>query len=131
MKAEPMSMQVTVTLRDEIYEQADQLARQTGRKVQDVLTRLLDISLTQVIDPRLTGAVETLSDDDVLTLTHSRMASHLNKRMSQLLDKQQRASGLDALEQHELSLLLNHYQEGTLRKAQALAEATRRGIHTA
>jgi hypothetical protein len=123
-----MTMQVTVTLRDEIYKQAEHLAGLTGRRVQDVLSRMLDISLAQVMEPEITGPVESLPDADVLALTRIRMQPRLNTRMSALLDRQQ-AGELDALEQHELSLLLNHYQEGTLRKAQALAEAVRRGLH--
>lgn len=50
-----------------------------------------------------------------------------DQRLSTLLDQQQ-ARQLRAEERVELVALMQVYQEGLLRKAQALAEAVRRGL---
>ena len=55
------------------------------------------------------------------------MDAVLNARMSALLDRQQ-AGRMNESEEYELSLLIYVYQEGSLRKADALLEANRRGL---
>jgi uncharacterized protein YnzC (UPF0291/DUF896 family) len=50
-----------------------------------------------------------------------------DRRLSELLDRQQ-ASALTADERAELHTLMQTYQEGQLRKAQALREAVGRGL---
>jgi hypothetical protein len=57
------------------------------------------------------------------------MAPEQDRRLSVLLQKQQERV-LSAAEQTELLLLMQVYQEGVLRKAQALREAVRRGLRT-
>jgi len=68
-----------------------------------------------------------LSDDSVLALADSQMEPDLDKRLSVLLGKQQESELLE-VERRELAALMQAYQEGLLRKAQALAEAVRRGL---
>jgi hypothetical protein len=55
------------------------------------------------------------------------MEPDLDKRLSVLLGKQQGGELLE-VERRELAALMQAYQEGLLRKAQAQAEAVRRGL---
>jgi hypothetical protein len=123
-----MSTQVTLTLQDNAYERAEQLAKLSGRDISDVLTVMLQASLPP-LDAllQLTKPTESLSNQEILLLANSRMDAAQNQRMSMLLEKQQ-SGDLDEVERYELSLLLHAYQEGSLRKAQALAEAVQRGL---
>ena len=61
-----MSTQVTITLPDDVYRDAERLAQQTGRDVADVIASTLEISLAPLRQPA--QPVETLSDEDVLAL---------------------------------------------------------------
>jgi hypothetical protein len=123
-----MSTRVTVTLTDETYRRAEYLARLTGRDVEDILTEALSISL-QSFDSHspLRMPVADLSDGEVLALADSTMEASQDQRMSELLYKQQ-AGELTPDEQPELTALMQVYQHGLLRKAQALNEAVRRGL---
>jgi hypothetical protein len=72
-------------------------------------------------------AVSSLSDQDVVALSESRLQPQEDERLSELLDKQGEAL-LTADEQSELLGLIQIYQEGLLRKAQALQESVQRGL---
>ena len=72
-------------------------------------------------------AVTSLSDEEVVALTELQMLPEQDRRLSTLLQKQQERT-LSAPEQAELILLMQVYQEGLLRKAQALREAVQRGL---
>ncbi|MCL4251079.1 MAG: hypothetical protein KJ065_23210 [Anaerolineae bacterium] len=121
-----MSAQVTLNLPDELYRRAQQLAARSGREVADILTATLAATLpNDTTEPP--KRVEQLDDREILALAESQMNERLEARMSVLLEVQQ-AGTLDDAEAFELSLLLYRYQEGSLRKAEALAEAVRRGL---
>jgi hypothetical protein len=123
-----MSTQVTLTLPDETYRRAEHLARLTGRSIADVLTDTLDISLQPLGSKLVTGkSVSELGDAEVLELADSQMAAAQSTRFNELLDKQQ-AGKLPDSERPELLALMQVYQEGLLRKAQALNEAVKRGL---
>jgi hypothetical protein len=62
-----------------------------------------------------------------LALTELQMLPAQDRRLSALLQKQQ-AQALSDPERAELLALMQVYQEGLLRKAQALREAVRRGL---
>lgn len=123
-----MSMQVTITLPDEVYRQAQQLAQITNRAVAEVLTETIASGLLQ-IDPLSVEIqnIEELSDRAVLDLAESQMAPARSRRFSRLLDRQQ-AGALTGEERAELNALMQHYQIGLLHKAQGLQEAVRRGL---
>ena len=101
------------------------MAASAEQPVQGVLTEVLATALTaweaqgQPIPP--------LSDGQVLAICDSEMAPEQNDRLSELLDKQQ-AGTLRPDEQPELWALMRIYELGQLRKAEALAEAVRRGL---
>ncbi len=124
-----MSTQVTLTLPDEIYRRAEWLAQLTSRDVTDILSATIELSL-----PAINAGVEQavrpmaeLSDAEVLALTDLQMEATQDQRLSQLLDHQQAGELTDA-DRATLIGLMQGYQEGLLRKAQALQEAVRRGL---
>ncbi|MBX3084346.1 MAG: hypothetical protein KF716_22105 [Anaerolineae bacterium] len=123
-----MSMQITLTLPDETYRRAIQLARLTGRDLAEVLVNTLDISL-QPLGTELAAdkPVTALSDAELLAVAGSQMEAQQDQRISDLLDKQQ-AGSLTEAERPELLALMQVYQQGLLRKAYALNEAVRRGL---
>jgi hypothetical protein len=123
-----MSTQVTVTLPDEVYRSAVRLAQLTRSEVADVLSDTLTLSLPALHqDSEVLPPIETLSDADILALTALELPPAQDRRLSALLERQQAGSLTDA-ERGELLTLMQAYQEGLLRKAQALQEAVRRGL---
>jgi hypothetical protein len=123
-----MSTQITVTLPDDVLHRAESLARRVGRPVADLLAETIELSL------RPLGAatpeekpITTWSDEEVLAAVELTMPAAEDQRLSILLDRQQ-AGLLTSGEPAELMALMQLYQEGLLRKAQALREAVRRGL---
>ncbi|MFN5964395.1 MAG: hypothetical protein ACK46E_04510, partial [Pseudanabaena sp.] len=66
-----------------------------------------------------------LSDQQVIALTELQMEPSQDQRLSQLLQTQQERI-LTTSEQSELEMLMEIYQAGLLRKAQALNESVKR-----
>ncbi|PKO18625.1 MAG: hypothetical protein CVU38_21610 [Chloroflexi bacterium HGW-Chloroflexi-1] len=124
-----MSTQVLVTLPDETYRRADHLARLAGRATPDLLADTIVLSLPS-LNPRLEThrPVSALPDAEVLALTALQMKPAQDRRLSLLLGKQQAGLLTEEAERFELFTLMQVYQEGLLRKAQALHEAVRRGL---
>jgi CopG-like RHH_1 or ribbon-helix-helix domain, RHH_5 len=125
-----MAARVVVTLPDDVYRRVEQLAQLTNRDVADLLADTITLSLPPLdLSSRSVQAVTSLSDEDVLALTELQMLPAQDRRLSALLQKQQ-AQALSDPERAELLALMQVYQEGVLRKAQALREAVRRGLRT-
>jgi hypothetical protein len=123
-----MATRIVVTLQDEVYRRVEQLAQLTSRDVADLLADTIALALPPLDVP--TGpvrAVTSLSDEEVLALTELQMVPEQDRRLSALLQKQQEEA-LSAPERAELFALMQVYQEGILRKAQALREAVWRGL---
>jgi hypothetical protein len=122
-----MSSQVTITLPDEVYRSAMRLAQLARREVEDVLTDALTLSLPSLHqDSDVVPPIETLSDADILALTTSELQPAQDRWLAALLEGQ--AGSLTNTERGELLTLMQAYQKGLLRKAQALQEAVRRGL---
>ncbi|WP_242053784.1 hypothetical protein [Nostoc sp. FACHB-888] len=68
--------------------------------------------------------VSVLSDEQVLVLTELQMEAEQDARLSEMLDRQQSGT-LSEGDHSELQTLMQVYQEGLLRKATALSEASR------
>ena len=123
-----MSTRVVINLPDEVYHRAEHLAQLINCDVADILADTVALSL-----PALSPQSETvrpvteLADEEVLTLIKLQMKPKQNRRFSLLLERQQ-AGELSDAERSELLALMQLYQEGLLRKAQALHEAVRRGL---
>lgn len=125
-----MAMQVLVTLPDAVYNRVARLAELTRREVVDLVAETVALALEPCVVAGETGpAVTALADAEVLALTTLQMRPADDRRLSALLQKQQ-AQVLTAREQAELATCMQRYQEGLLRKAQALHEAVRRGLRT-
>ena len=76
---------------------------------------------------RSTQSVSELSVEELLAVADSQMGPAQDQRFSELLHNQQ-AGMLTNDQSAELLVLMQIYQEGLLRKAQALNEAMRRGL---
>ena len=123
-----MTVRVVVDLSDDVYRRAESLALVTRRKVSEVLADTIEISLPAISGrPRLNRSIADLTDQRVLALTNLQMDPDQDMRLSVLLNKQQ-AGQLTEAERSELWALMQVYQEQLLQKAQALAEAVRRGL---
>jgi hypothetical protein len=123
-----MSKLVVVDLPDEIYRRAESLARLARREVGEVLADAITLSLSSLDGPSVEGSpMAGLSDRDVVELTALQLPPAQDRRLSQLLDRQQ-AQELTETERTDLQALMQQYQQGLLRKAEALNEAVRRGL---
>jgi hypothetical protein len=123
-----MSTQVTLTLSDELYEQAKRWAAITQRGLSETLTDALTIVLTPVhTTPEFEQPVATLSDEEVLALSQAHMEANLGGRLGALLEKQ-REGTLAESEHSELLALMQVYEQLWIRQSEALAEAVRRGL---
>ncbi len=123
-----MNAQVIVDLPEDVLQRATRLAQLTSRKLSDVLVDTLDLSLPALGQPETNAEPLTqFSDKAILALTQLEMSPDNDSRLSDLLYKQQ-ASPLSEVERMEMARLMQIYQDGLLRKAQALAEAARRAL---
>jgi len=123
-----MATRVVVTLQDDVYRRVERLAQLTSRDVADLLAETITLLLPPLdVSAESVQAVTSLSDEEVVELTELQMLPEQDRRLSTLLQKQQERT-LSAPEQAELVLLMQVYQEGLVRKAQALREAVRRGL---
>jgi hypothetical protein len=123
-----MSTQVTLSLPDNVYHQATQLAQLMNQNVSLVLAETLENVLSPLGSSTTNlRPVEELSDPKVLDLVDLRMDKAQGKRLGKLLDRQQ-SGKLDDQERNELAGLMQVYHENLVRKAQALREAVRRGL---
>jgi hypothetical protein len=123
-----MSAQITVTLPEDVLQRAEWWAQRAGRSVPELLADAIEASLSP-LGPPAAGErlLTTCSDDEVLAAAAARMADNDDERLSELLDRQQAGLLADG-ESAELTALMLLYQQGWLRKAQALREAVQRGL---
>ena len=123
-----MATRVVVTLQDDVYRRVERLAQLTRRDVADLLADTITLSLPALdVSTEPVPAVTALVDGEVLALTALQLPPAQDRRLSTLLQQQQ-AQELSAPEHAELFALMQLYQEGLLRKAQALREAVRLGL---
>ena len=123
-----MNTQVTVTLPDELYEQASRWAAITRRDLPETIADVLSIALTPMhAASGLEKPVSSLSDKDVLALSKTQIKPVQGRRLSALLEKQ-REDALDEKERPELLALMQVYNQLWIRQSEALAEAVRRGL---
>ncbi|MEA3350106.1 MAG: hypothetical protein U9Q82_05750 [Chloroflexota bacterium] len=122
-----MSRQVTLTLPNDLYEQAQQWAMITQQDLSETLADALSIALTPVYTaPRLEKPVKTLSNEEIQELCNTRIESDQGRQLSQLLEKQ-REGILSDDERKEMLALMQIYHRLWIRQSEALAEAVRRG----
>jgi len=123
-----MSTQITITLPDELYRNAERFASLANRDIASILVDTLQQTIPPISETVLAlPPVKQLSDEALLELTQLELNPDDDIRLSVLLDKQQSGT-LSHPEQSELQHLMQQYQEGLLRKATALQEAVNRGL---
>jgi len=123
-----MSTQVTLTIPDKLYEQAQHWAMLTQRDLTETLTDALTLVLTPLqVKPQREIPVTELADSAVLALTQIQMKVTQGERLTELLAKQ-RETTLTDTERYEMLALAQIYGQLWLRQAEALAEAVRRGL---
>lgn len=123
-----MSNRVTLTLSDDLYENAQQWAVMTQRNLSETLTDALRIVLTPVTTkPQIEQPISALSNEEVIALSKVQMDKAQGERLGKLLEKQ-RESVLTEPEQLSLMVLMQVYHQLWLRQSEALAEAVKRGL---
>jgi hypothetical protein len=123
-----MNNQVTLTLPDDLYENAQQWAVLTERNLAETLTDALRIILTSVsVKPQREQPVSSLSNEEVIALSKVQMERSQGERLGKLLAKQREIS-LTETEQISLMTLMQLYHQLWIRQSEALAEAVKRGL---
>lgn len=121
-----MSTQLTLDLPENLVARAQTIALRAGQSVNDLLAESIELSLKPwgtVVE----GDIHQCGDEDVLKACDLELSTEDDCRLTELLQRQQ-AETLLVQEQAELASLMQVYQEGLVRKAEALREAVRRGL---
>src|SRR5690349_23843291 len=117
-----MDTQITLTLPDDLYQRATNIADLTGWTVEDAVLVMLEVSLPALIPlVDLNKPVESLTNDHLLALTNLQMSSEYDTRHSSLLYQQQSGT-MSPVEHRELQTLQRVYEIGMIFKSRALAE---------
>jgi hypothetical protein len=123
-----MATEVILNLPDNVYHQAARLAQLMNRDVSRLLAETIESALSPLGSAsEILTPVEELSDSDLLSAAELWMEEAQGRRLGKLLDRQQ-SGKLSEAERSELAALMQVYHEHLVRKAQALAEAVRRGL---
>ena len=115
-----MSEQITIQVSERVVRHATHMAAENQQRIDEVLAGWLEWVITEM-------PVETLSDEEVLELTELQLTTEKQETLSNLL-AQNREGTLDAGERCKLDELMQVYEHGLLRKAQALRVAVQRGL---
>jgi hypothetical protein len=111
---------VQIELSEDIAKQAREVARRTGKRLEEVLR----IWIKQAAE---NAPVDTLPDDQVLALADMMMSEREQREMSKFLEAQ-REGRLSQAHQARLDTLLSLYRQGMVRKSEALRVAVARGL---
>ena len=112
--------QVVISVRDEVLRTAAHAAEESQRQIEEVLVDWLERVIMEI-------PVETLSDAEILSLADQQLKPEEQEVLSDLLVRS-REGQLDAAGQERLEALMEGYEQGLLRKAQALRVAVQRGL---
>lgn len=121
----------TLTVPEDVYLQARQVAEETAQPVDEVMIaylRTLSASLP-VLPPDEEAeleALQALSDDALWTIAREQMPDAQQRRMQDLMDKNSLGT-ITAEEYAELEALVERGQRLMMRKSEAAALLTRRG----
>ena len=120
-----MSPQLTLDLPENLVARARTIALRVGQSVNDLLAESIELSL-KPWGTILEGDIHQSGDEDVIKACDLHLSIEDDCRLTELLQRQQ-AETLPVHELAELASLMQVYQEGLVRKAEALREAVRRG----
>jgi hypothetical protein len=115
-----MGVVVTLNIPDAVAHQAQVVAYSTQRRVEDVLTEWLDRAASET-------PVDQLPDSEVLAAAEMQLPKSQQQELSDLL-ADQRESQLNEAGRTRLDTLMEIYQQGMVRKAQAIKVAVERGL---
>lgn len=115
-----MSSQITIEVPDRIKQRAVYIAHHTHQRIEDVIVNVLESAMPVL-------PIEMLPDDEVLALAKSMMPPTQEERFHYLLE-QNREGTLASDERLELDRIMDAYEQGLLRKSQALVVAVGRGL---
>lgn len=115
-----MSEMVTLEISEDVARKARAIAAVTHRRFEDVLADWLDSSVADV-------PVEQLPDDELLATVEMQLAESQQQELSDLL-ADQRENQLNEAGRTRLDALMQIYQQGMVRKSQALRVAVQRGL---
>jgi hypothetical protein len=121
-------MAINITLPDMIVARIQKLADASEQDFEDILLRMTRLS-TQLLPELDTAEIPAMDDEQVLALVSSRMDIYQEVWLQDLLEKNGEGE-LTSEEKIDLHVLLGIYDAGNLRKAQAIAEAVKRGLKT-
>lgn len=121
-----MSTQLTLDLPENLVARAQTIALRAGQSVNDLLAESIELSL-KPWGTALESDIRQCGDEEVLKACDLELAAEDDRLLTELLRRQQ-AEALSVHEQAELASLMQVYQEGLVRKAEALREAVRRGL---
>lgn len=125
-----MAIEVTLALPADLVENARRYGTATQRDVPTVLADVLKMMwptlnvASDIFDDR---PVASLSNEEVLALCELKLPWSQQERVEELQSKGKEI-GLTAEERQELLQLMQIYEAGMLRKAEALAVAVERGL---
>ena len=113
---------VTLELSDSAYEQARNIARRTGKPIEDVLSEWVNRFADDV-------PVELLSDEQVLVLADAMLPEHQQDELDNLLTLKN-AGNLTKAQQQRYDELMAVYRRGLVRKAHAMQAVVERGLRS-
>ena len=123
-----MSIEVTLSLQEDLYEDVKRWAALNQQDLSDVITYALTIVLNRVhAAPKPEPPVSSLSDEEVLARSRAQRNSLRGRRLTTLLEKQ-RQGLLTEGERPELHALMHSCSGLWSRHEEALTEAIRRGL---
>ena len=123
-----MSIEVTLSLPEDLYEDVKRWAALTGQDLSDAITYALTLGLNRAHTvPRVETPVSLLPDEDVLALSRAQRNSPEGRCLTTLLENQ-RQGLLTERERPTLLDLMQGYGELWPRHSEALTEAIRRGL---
>ena len=111
---------VTLELSDSAYEQARNIAKRTGKPIEDVLADWVN----RFADD---APIELLSDEQVLALADAMLPQHQQDELNALLALNSE-SRINTIQQQRLDELMDTYHRALVRKAEAIAVAVERGL---
>jgi len=114
-----MSEQVTIDVPERVVRQAARVAARRASRVEDVLSEWVERAADGI-------PVEELPDQEVLALSEAQLTAEEDAALSDLLVKN-REGTLGSEGKRQLSELMQSYEQGLLRKSQALRVAVQRG----
>jgi hypothetical protein len=119
-------MNVTVEIPENLYRSVVKLAAKTNRRIDEVIADKLEEELSfEALD--FEQNISEWSDEEVLALANLKIPDAQAERMSELSELLQ-AGTISRIERNELEIYLKSSQIATLRKADGIVEAARRGL---